>query len=314
MASLASQLTSTLSSLIFATTGVIVAVPSAAQAAQPRPWPVVVFEGSPETGSQVVVAGAYGNRQRRLTSGPSVAMQPRWSPSGKRILYLRQKPNGRVDLMVMGAYGRNKHQVMSGKNRHISDMAWGPGGGRVALVMSPHPTADFADVVVYSLRTRKLTNLHADHFPDRDPTTLDWSRDGKTIAFAAIDRTEDDAADDSDLYLIRPNGTGMRQITNTNPRGEGFPRLSPNGRQLAYTTASGSDTDSIMIAAADGTNPRRLRTGPDAAYIASWSPRGRQLLVEKDDRQGSKVIWRMNANGSHRRYLTHGRNAHWRPR
>jgi len=69
-----------------------------------------------------------------------------------------------------------------------------------------------------------------------------------------------------------------------------------------------------MIAVADGTNPRRLRTGRGAAHQGSWSPKGRQLLVEKYDRYGSEVIWRMTSDGSDRRYLTHGRNVSWRPR
>lgn len=102
------------------------AVPSAAQAAQPKPWPVIAFEGTPDKGSQVVVAGAYGHRQRRLTSGPNLAEQSRWSPFGKRILYLRRTPNERFDLMVMGAAGRDKHQLLSGKNRFITTWTGDP--------------------------------------------------------------------------------------------------------------------------------------------------------------------------------------------
>ena len=308
------NLTCTLSSLLLAATGVIVAVPSAAQAAPPRPWPVIVFEGTPDQGSQVVIAGAFGNRQRQLTSGPNTGDLPRWAPSGKRILYLRGTPSGRSDVMVMGAYGRNKHQLLSGRNRFIADMAWAPGGGRVALVMS-QPAAGYSDVFIYTLRTRQLTRLHANSVPDRDPASVDWSPDGKTIAFSAVDYTEDgNDFEDHDLYLIRPNGTGLRQITNTSTRDEYNPRFSPNGQQLAYKHASSTDGWSIVIADADGANPQRLRTGGGHAQQATWSPNGRHLLVHKFDRRGADVIWRVAADGSTRRFITHGREASWRPR
>ena len=231
---LESQLTRTLSALLLAATGIIVIVPGPAQAAaRPGPRPVIVFEGAPEQGAQVVGADANGNRQRRLTSGPHMGEMPRWGPFGRRILYLRSTTDGRRDLMVMGPRGRDKHHLLYGRDRFITDMAWGPRGGRVALVMSPRRTANFADIYMFSLETRKLTRLHVNSFPSRDPASLDWSRDGKTIAFSAVDYTEDDDDfEDHDLYLIRPDGTGLRQITNTSPLDELNPRFSP-GRESA---------------------------------------------------------------------------------
>ena len=274
-----------------------------------------MFEGAPEQGAQVVGADANGNRQRRLTSGPHMGEMPRWGPFGRRILYLRSTTDGRRDLMVMGPRGRDKHQLLYGRDRFITDMAWGPRGGRVALVMSPRRTANFADIYMFSLETRKLTRLHVNSFPSRDPASLDWSRDGKTIAFSAVDYTEDDDDfEDHDLYLIRPDGTGLRQITNTSPLDELNPRFSPDGSQLAYSRAPWDGPGSVMIAAADGTNPRRLPTGRGTAHQGSWSPDGGQLLVEKYDRQGAEVIWRMTSAGTDRRFLMHGRNASWRPR
>lgn len=311
MSALVSQLTRISTALVLASTGAIVAVPGAA-AAPPKPRPRIVFEGTPDQGSQIVVSHPNGTRQRRLTSGPNLAEQPRWSPFGKRILYLRRTPSERFDLMVMGAGGRHKHQILSGRNRGIIDMAWGPAGRSVALVMTPG-AANFSDVYIYSLRTRKLTRLHVNR-PDRDPASVDWVRGGQTIAFSAVDYTEDgDDFEDHDLYLVRPNGTGLKQLTNTDIRDEWNPRFSPDGQQLAYSMATIAGAESVFIASADGTSPRRLRAGGDA-HQASWSANGRRLLVQKYDRQGSDVIWSMALDGSDRRYVSHGRNADWRPR
>jgi len=170
MASHVSQVTRTWLVLLLAATGVVVAVPGAA-AGPPKPSPRIAFEGTPNQGSQVVVSRPDGTRQRRFTSAPNTAELPRWSPFGTRILYLRRTPNDQFDQMVMGARGRHKHQLLSGRNRDIIDMAWGAGGRRVALTMQRAADA-VSDVFIYSLRTRKLTKLHASSDPDRDPTLL----------------------------------------------------------------------------------------------------------------------------------------------
>ena len=313
MASHAAQLTRTFAALLLAATGVIVAAPGAAAA--PKPRSRIAFEAASDQGQQVVVSSPYGTRQRRLTSGPNSAEQPRWSPLGTRILYLRRTPEDQFDLMVMGARGRHKHQLLSGRGRFIIDMAWGPGGGRIALAMS-RDTDKGSDVFIYSLRTRKLTRLHARSDPDRDVTSVDWSPDGRTIAFSAVDYTEDgNDLEDNDLYLIRPNGHGLRRLTHTITRDEWRPSWSPDGRHLAYALGSPVCAGAVMIASADGSNPRRLRAGCSLTSArAAWSPNGRRLLVERYDRRGIEMIWSMALNGADRRFVTHGRNADWRPR
>jgi Tol biopolymer transport system component len=282
----------------------------------PRSPARVVFEKETTAGAQVFVTNLSGTGRHRLTTGPSGAERPRWSPSGKRILYLRRAPNDASlpDLMVMRADGRNKQQLLAdGRGRFITDMAWAPGGRRVVLAMS-HPTEGFSDLFVYSMRARTLTRLHANSVPDRDPASVDWSRDGSTIVFSAVDYTDDgDGFEDHDLYLIRSTGTGLRQITDTSNADEFNPRWSPGGRRLAYSKSTRACPESVGIASADGTNERRLRAGC-AAHQASWSPNGRRLLVQKYDRGGEPVIWSMALDGSHRRFVTHGLNAGWQPR
>jgi Tol biopolymer transport system component len=305
---------------IVAVAGVLVAVPGDAHARTAEPRSLIVYEGSgPNHRYQVFVARPNGTHKRPLTSPHNWAEKPRWSPSGKRILYLRSTPEDRTDLMVMGAGGRHKHQLLSGQGRFFRDVAWGPAGRRVAIVML-RGNAIAVDIFIYSLDTRKLTQLHANRLPDHDLTSLDWSPDGKTIAFSAEDYSKDgDEIADSDLYLIQSNGTGLRQVTNTATRDERNPRFSPGGRWLAYWMSTGTYSlsgvacESIVIASADGTSPKRVRAGCDTSQ-ASWSPNGRRLLVQKYAQPVDDDLWSMALDGSDRRFVTRGRNASWRPR
>jgi Tol biopolymer transport system component len=88
-----------------------------------------------------------------------------------------------------------------------------------------------------------------------------------------------------DLFLMRPDGSERRNITNTADYEEGGPRFSPDGKQLLYRRyAKGTVINhdlwgfqgDLMIAGPDGSNP--VQIGGDREFPwASWSPDGRQI-------------------------------------
>ena len=88
-----------------------------------------------------------------------------------------------------------------------------------------------------------------------------------------------------DLYLMRPDGSQRRNITNTPDYEEGGPRFSNDGKQLLYRRFDKDTTihhdlwgfqGRLVIAAADGTNP--VEIGGDKEYPwASWSADGTQI-------------------------------------
>ena len=57
----------------------------------------------------------------------------------------------------------------------------------------------------------------------RSPDSPAWSRDHRWIAFARPDYTRSPAA--SEIWLIRPDGSGAHQLTHTYPVQAEFPRL-----------------------------------------------------------------------------------------
>lgn len=88
-----------------------------------------------------------------------------------------------------------------------------------------------------------------------------------------------------DLFLMRPDGSERRNITNTPDFEEGGPRFSPDGKRLLYRRfAKGTVINhdlwgfqgNLMIAEPDGANP--VQVGGDREFPwASWSPDGKQI-------------------------------------
>ncbi len=103
------------------------------------------------------------------------------------------------------------------------------------------------------------------------------------------------------LFTVRPNGTGLRQITHV--EGDALNAdWSPDGRRIVFTI--GSETAArIAIVRADGTH---LRILPQPADVfddqPSFSPDGRRIYFERYTlATNDDAIWRMQADGSRQR-------------
>jgi len=98
-------------------------------------------------------------------------------------------------------------------------------------------------------------------------------------------RLPDDEAGQADLYLMRPDGSEMRNITNTPDRHEFFARFSPDGKKIMYRRLRKSkeiEHDSVgtqgelVVANSDGSNP--VAYGKNGEYPwATWSPDIKQI-------------------------------------
>jgi TolB protein len=104
---------------------------------------------------------------------------------------------------------------------------------------------------------------------DADPT---WSPDGTMIAFRRRI-----SADNSDVYLMQADGSGVRPIA-TGPAIEEKPSWSPDGRQIMIISnrdASGEpgNTYDAYVLDIDGGRPRPLGLNANVVLTPAWSYR-----------------------------------------
>jgi Tol biopolymer transport system component len=101
---------------------------------------------------------------------------------------------------------------------------------------------------------------------------------------------------DWDLYLMRPDGSSVRNITNTPDASEAAPRFSPDGKRLLYRRLSKGAVIShdlwgfqgeLVIANADGSAPA-VFGGRGEYPWASWSPDGKQIACLT--RKGVEIV------------------------
>jgi Tol biopolymer transport system component len=136
-------------------------------------------------------------------------------------------------------------------------------------------------------RRRDLTVRHGApwYFSQRHPPV--WSPDGKWIAFVDsrhVPKSHDCLTDDdyecpAEIYVIRPDGTGERQITSPSV-GVSPPRWSPDGRMLVY-----SREGRLRLISLDTTREGRLTRveKPHDEGSPSWAPDGRKVALVVDE-------------------------------
>jgi len=101
---------------------------------------------------------------------------------------------------------------------------------------------------------------------------------------------------DWDLFLMRPDGSDLRNLTRTPEWNEGLPRFSPDGKRLLYRRIPAGETfdnnrhgmqGELVLANADASGPE-VFGGPGEYPWASWSPDGRHLACLSP--QGIRIV------------------------
>lgn len=114
-----------------------------------------------------------------------------------------------------------------------------------------------------------------------------------------------DSPSASPIYVIRPNGRGLRRITSRKAADE-FPAWSPDSRKIVFGRAvadphEGGNTDIFVIDVGSRKVRRLTRAGQN--LTPAWSPDGKWIAWSHFG------LWVMRPDGTHKRHVI-GNDAH----
>ena len=184
----------------------------AAQAATPQK--IAFARVFPNAGQVALfIAAADGSDERPLLASPDIDYNPVWSPDGASIVFTSDRA-GSADLFRVKPDG-SELERLTNDPAYDDQAAFSPDAEQLVFVSTRG--GGTADLWTMDLATRRAKPLTAGPAGDFRPS---WSPDGKWIAFSsdrestlpfAFGRWE--RLQVVDLYIIRPDGSGLKRIT-----------------------------------------------------------------------------------------------------
>jgi Tol biopolymer transport system component len=172
------------------------------------------------------VIGADGTGLRRLVACAGSCRfvdDPAWSPEGDQIAFERLAPGpkaGGTLEVVDVVSGRTRTLLTAKPGEGYAGVRYAPDGKAMVLEWVHATVADYDDAKGVTLIAVDLTTSPPRTRPLTDPAlfaqTADWSPKGDLIVYAALPAA---GARGTDLYLVRPDGTGRRRLTTLADRG-----------------------------------------------------------------------------------------------
>jgi Tol biopolymer transport system component len=227
----------------------------------------LVFEvdrpvGAPEC--SVVLAKADGSGPVDLTFAGNpegwagCEGQPSFTPDGRWIVFTRVDPaGGPASIWTMDLAGKDRSEITDGIGRGVTDPNVSPDGRRMSFVLIKTPEVEQALAVVRidGSGLRRLTP-----FALEVAVKQDWAPDGRLLVLSDHADAEDLP---SNVATIRPDGTGMRVLTDLR-----------DPAQRAFVGGYSPDGAWIVFRLQDGEQAGLFRMRPDGSDRQTIIPMG----------------------------------------
>ena len=203
---------------------------------------------------------------------------PRWSPDGKKIAY-SANPRGNYDIFVMDADGSNITPVAA-SGKHEVEHAWFPAGDKIAFTIEERKgLRKKYSLWMVNLKSRRTSQILTEfkgscalpNFSPKDPLVgftgkraFGWdvfvhnrrtkeiqalteggkacrphfSRDGGQIAYVSAD-----ADGNGDIWLMNPDGSDKRRLTERDETADYFPSWSPDQEWIVFSSSKKHSID-----------------------------------------------------------------------
>ena len=240
-----------------------------------------------------------GSGRRQITDFGTDDSEPAISPDGRTVAFVHQLEDVSPAIATIPIDGGTVTWLTDADVFVTGGPSWSPDGERIAF--AAHDGDAQRLFVMNANGTGKHSVTGNDFHWVESPA---WSPDGSSIAFIASPVSGDDDPSIWDVYTIRPDGTGLRNVTSSPDDDEGAVTWSPDGERIAFSLATGRGS-AIVVRRLSHSTQTRITDGSDVDSSPAWSPDGRVIAFERASFQGGGYdIWLVEPDGTAAEQLT----------
>lgn len=248
--------------------------------------------GRPRRGGIFIVKSGGGRGTRVSTGCTGQCLGdglPSWSPDGRQILFGRVlgpvvKDNAaEVDLMIMNRDGSGQRLIhrfgRTVDGREPGKAQFSPDGRQIAVTLAPlgkDPRRSVGSAVY-------VMNADGSNLRPITPAAVtpagayggnvDWSPNGKLIVFTSYGKLP---LGRSEIWVVGPNGNGLRRLRRVRRGRDIQPVWSPDGRRIAFGHDSNGrfDFQHIWTMTSKGRRAHPItKPGEPAEILPDWGSR-----------------------------------------
>ena len=247
----------------------------------------LVFIGERTGKEEVYTSDLFFGDVKQITHDRAIAMTPRWSPDGQRVIYTSFFHSGFPDIFQidLGSYQRTTFVSFKGTN---SGARFSPDGRQVAMVLSGEGETEIYTSNAYGRGVTRRTHS------DTTKASPCWSPDGSRLIFTMEPGPQ--------LYVMSASGGIPQRVSFDTSRYCAEPdwsRTAPN--KIAFTMGVGRNyqigvldlsthhAEQVSKAPFDGVEPSWLPDGRHVVYTARTASTSRVCILDTETGKSTPV-------------------------
>jgi serine/threonine protein kinase/Tol biopolymer transport system component len=242
--------------------------------------------------SQIWRIDVASSSQQLVTAGDD-AVQPSWSPHGRRIAYwgIPENTIQRV-LWTVAVEGREPTRVID--DAYLNwDPVWSPDGKYLYFASDRGGSMNLWRAPIDEATGRVLGKPEAIPTPSQSSSQISIDKSGRRIAYAVNEGRSNLEAIAFDPSALQANGA-LRNLTG-GARPVRRADVSPDGRWLVFDTSGAQEN--LFIVRDNGTGLRQITSGAAKDRVPSWFPDGSRIVFYSNRGSSKNDAWSVHPDG-----------------
>lgn len=223
---------------------------------------------------------------------------PAFSPDGKQIAFAWNGGEGEQLDIYVKLVGAGEPLRLTTNEADELFPAFSPDGRFVAFVRSQPTASEICLIPALGGAERKIARLNSIR------TSFSWSPDGKMMAVVDAEAS----GKSNGIFLLNiENGEKRRVTSPPELSSDDMPRISPDGRQIAFVRVFGTTIYEIFAAPIEkGAEAKQLTFDKAGIHGLTWSADGKHIVFASQRASGQSNLWQIAPEGGEPRLIATG--------